>query len=179
MRKLRSRHAEGQTLVEFALVAPIFFAVVFGVIASGWLFFQSEAVSSAAQSGAREALVENFTATTGQTCEDPSSGVISVEAAAQHAASLIPVDTNALCGAIGETTACPNDNTLSCQELTQTAQNGTAQLTIYAEPNFTVPSYFVVDVSYQAHPFAPFVQQPISLTSQSILSAQGVATTDS
>jgi Flp pilus assembly protein TadG len=174
---MKTRRSNGQGMVEFALVAPIFFAMLFGVIASGWLFFQNEAVTSAAQSGARQALVEAYDANTGQMCEDPTaSSTISVQAAATHAATILPVDQAPLCGSATATVTCPNDSptpTKQCEELTQTADSGTMVITLYAAPSFTTPDFFEVKTSYVAHPFAPFSQKPMTLTATSILNSQG------
>jgi hypothetical protein len=53
------RHrSQGQTLVEFALVLPIFLLVVFAVIDGGRYIFLSSALSNAAREGARLGSVE-------------------------------------------------------------------------------------------------------------------------
>jgi len=48
----------GQTLVEFALVLPIFLALLFGVIDGGRLIYLNSVISQAAREGARLAAVE-------------------------------------------------------------------------------------------------------------------------
>lgn len=50
--------ARGQSLVEFALVFPIFAALLFGVIDGGRLIYLNTVVSQAAREGARVAAVE-------------------------------------------------------------------------------------------------------------------------
>jgi hypothetical protein len=52
----RSR-AWGQGMVEFALVAPLFFVMLFGVMEGAWLLFHNHQVSNAAREGARYAVV--------------------------------------------------------------------------------------------------------------------------
>ncbi len=54
----RDSEAGGQTLVEFALVLPIFLLVVFGLLDVGRLVFTNAALSQAAREGARLAAVE-------------------------------------------------------------------------------------------------------------------------
>lgn len=110
------RKPRGQSVVEFALVAPIFFALIWGIIAAGILFFQASAVNDAAQGAARAALVElSFTSGTttgspsGLSCSaaDPgesgstggSLGSRPIETAAQQAANIVPVDPDPLCEA--------------------------------------------------------------------------------
>ena len=49
--------SKGTTAVEFALVAPIFFFLVFGTIEFGWYFFVQHTIQSATRDGTRFALV--------------------------------------------------------------------------------------------------------------------------
>jgi Flp pilus assembly protein TadG len=59
--RLRRRHAArstGQSLVEFALVLPIFLLLLFGLIDGGRLVYQHTVLSQAAREGARLASVE-------------------------------------------------------------------------------------------------------------------------
>jgi Flp pilus assembly protein TadG len=52
------RSARGQSLVEFALVLPIFILLLFGLIDGGRLVYQHSVLSQAAREGARLASVE-------------------------------------------------------------------------------------------------------------------------
>ncbi len=54
----RSNRVAGQTLVEFALVLPVFVLVLFGVIDGGRLIYTNAALSQAAREGARLAATE-------------------------------------------------------------------------------------------------------------------------
>ncbi|MGI9579237.1 MAG: TadE/TadG family type IV pilus assembly protein [Microthrixaceae bacterium] len=58
----RERSA-GQALVEFALVAPMLFLVVLGIIEAGRFIFHSEILNNAAREGARYAIVHGADAT--------------------------------------------------------------------------------------------------------------------
>jgi Flp pilus assembly protein TadG len=50
----RERHrSRGAAAVEFALVFPLFVAVVFGMLEYGWYFFQQFGVATAVREGAR------------------------------------------------------------------------------------------------------------------------------
>ena len=49
--------ASGQAMVEFALVAPIFFLLLFGVIEGGRFIFYYETLNNATREGARYAIV--------------------------------------------------------------------------------------------------------------------------
>jgi Flp pilus assembly protein TadG len=53
----RGPRRDGQALVEFALVAPIFFLLLFGVIEGGRFILYYETLSNATREGARYAIV--------------------------------------------------------------------------------------------------------------------------
>src|ERR1017187_955533 len=82
-RALRSR--SGQSLVEFALVAPLFFLLVFGITDFGRLFFTQETLQFALREAGRYAV-------TGQHAPDPNnpgsnlSRVASIKATAKQKA---------------------------------------------------------------------------------------------
>jgi Flp pilus assembly protein TadG len=52
-RKRRFRHDRGATLVEFAIIAPVLFLLVFGIIEFGWAFGQHLDVRHGAREGSR------------------------------------------------------------------------------------------------------------------------------
>ncbi len=56
-RRTRRRRSGGQSLVEFALVVPIFLAVLFGIIDFGWLLYSRVTLINATREGARAAIV--------------------------------------------------------------------------------------------------------------------------
>ena len=56
-RRGRARHRRGQAMVEFALVAPMFFMVLFGIVEAGRFIFYYETLNSATREGARYAIV--------------------------------------------------------------------------------------------------------------------------
>lgn len=58
----RGASAKGQTLTEFALVAPLFFMVFFGIIVFGIAIFYQQQVTNAAREGARYASTHSATA---------------------------------------------------------------------------------------------------------------------
>ena len=51
------RHSLGQALVEFAIVAPVFFLVLFGIIEGGRFIYYYETLNSATRDAARYAIV--------------------------------------------------------------------------------------------------------------------------
>jgi hypothetical protein len=59
-RKHATKRGRGQALVEFALVAPIFVFVIFGLIEIGRAVFYQQVLDSAARDGARYGVVHGF-----------------------------------------------------------------------------------------------------------------------
>jgi hypothetical protein len=59
-RPLRKRRTRGQAMVEFALAAPIFFFLMFGLIELGRAVFYIQILDSAARDGARYGVVHGF-----------------------------------------------------------------------------------------------------------------------
>ena len=58
MRTLRHRKgARGQALPEFAIIAPLFFLLLFGIIEAGRFIYYYEVLSNATREGARYAIV--------------------------------------------------------------------------------------------------------------------------
>ena len=55
----------GQAMVEFALIAPLFFFLLFAIIEGGRFVFYYEMVSSATREGARYAIIHGYNAADG------------------------------------------------------------------------------------------------------------------
>ena len=70
----------GQALVEFAMVAPIFFLLLFGIIESGRFIFYYETLNNATREGARYAIV-NGANTIGCSTGDAAPGTTSCDPA--------------------------------------------------------------------------------------------------
>jgi hypothetical protein len=68
--RLTSRRSKGQTLVETALVLPVFFLILFGLIDGGRFVYTDSVMSQAAREGARLAAVE--APWIGKAASDPS-----------------------------------------------------------------------------------------------------------
>ncbi|HVC22148.1 MAG TPA: TadE/TadG family type IV pilus assembly protein [Candidatus Dormibacteraeota bacterium] len=169
------RRGSGQAVVEFALVAPIFFALVVGVVAAGYLFFQASAVADAAQGAAREAIVQTSVDNGTPPCEsgqDKDGDTVTIESAAQKAANILTVDQNTLCQQGSSTTAdtfCPGG---PADTLVQTAVTGDAQIKVCVGGSLSEPTQFSVEVTLIAHPLEPLLGTSIRLDSTSILDAQ-------
>ena len=56
------RNHKGSAAVEFALVAPVFFALLFAIIETGLMFFASQILETVAQESARQIMTGQFQA---------------------------------------------------------------------------------------------------------------------
>ncbi len=61
-RRLGNRNESGQAMVEFALVAPILFTILFAIVQFGIVFMNSVALTDAVRVGARKATVSRSAA---------------------------------------------------------------------------------------------------------------------
>ncbi len=76
-RSSRARHrSRAQAMVEFALVAPLFFILLFGIIEAGQFIFYYEMLNNATREGARYAIVNGANATLGCPTGPPATGSI-------------------------------------------------------------------------------------------------------
>jgi len=98
MTKRRRFRQSGQAMVEFALVAPIFFFLLFGIIEGGRFIFYYEMLNSATREGARYAIVHGSNSTcptgpmpAGQTnvCGADDTGTRVINAAKSAAVGLV------------------------------------------------------------------------------------------
>lgn len=53
----RKKREDGQAMVEFALILPIFLLILCGIIDFGWLFYNQLSLNNACREGARYAVV--------------------------------------------------------------------------------------------------------------------------
>jgi len=56
-RNCASRRSRGASAVEFALIMPLFFLLLFGIVDFGWYFFNQHTIQFATREGTRLALV--------------------------------------------------------------------------------------------------------------------------
>jgi Flp pilus assembly protein TadG len=100
--QIRRRPETGATLVEFALVAPVLFILLFGLISGCFLAYQNSALHDGATAGARSASIE-IPLENSSYCEVSSPS--SIIAAIAHASPLLAVNPAPLCaGSQGATT---------------------------------------------------------------------------
>ena len=73
---MRLRHEDGASAVEFALIAPLLFMLLFGIIGFGLAFLRVQSIRTAVREGGRVAAVGAPVATTQQKTISASSGYI-------------------------------------------------------------------------------------------------------
>jgi Flp pilus assembly protein TadG len=149
-----TRSERGQAVIEFAIIAPVAFMLLFGLIAGCFLFYQNSALHDGASAGSRAASIETSlvqqVGTTTTYCE--SGSPTTIEQAIATAAPALNVDTTAghvLCG-----TSTGTDAT-SITQLTQLNQTpGSATITVTCGGNCSAPSTVTVAVTYNAQGLA-------------------------
>ena len=151
----------GSALVEFALVAMLFFAMLFGIIDFGRAFYTYHFLSHAARSAARWAMVNGSDCNSDGSCNGTApmnNGPASETDVQNYVQGLVPTGIEAsqvvttACGVVGSKCAasppsCTNDNGPGC----------TVSVTVSYNFNFLVP-------------FVRSGTVPLSSTSQMIIS---------
>jgi Flp pilus assembly protein TadG len=137
----------GATLVEFALVAPLVFLVIFGLISGSYLAFQNASLHDGATAGGRMASIESSLVTQDAPNEYCESGTpTSIEKAVAGAAPLVKVNPNPLCA-----------TTSTATQLTQTPVAGDAAITVTCGGTCAAPTTATVTLTYKAQGIAaPF-----------------------
>jgi len=149
------RDDTGATLVEFALVAPLVFLLIFGLIGGCYLAFQNASLHDGATAGGRMASIETALLTQNDPAtEDPwpnnmlceSDKPMSIEAAVADAAPLVHVNMAPLCASNSNAT-----------ELTQTAVPGDVNITVKCGGTCAAPTSTTLLLNYSAKGIvAPF-----------------------
>jgi len=137
----------GQAVIEFAMVAPVAFLLLFGLIGSCWLFFQDSSLHNGATAGARAASIETSLVTAGtgayagQFCE---SGLPTpIEQAVAQAAPGLGVSTTAdpLCATAASAAAVT--------QLTQ-GSPGSVAITVTCAGGCATPTQVTVSLVFNA-----------------------------
>src|SRR5690349_8430431 len=92
------RRFRGQSMVEFALVAPMFFALILGTIELGRLMWVDHTLANATREGARYAMVHGAMATTPATDRDVQNVI---EGKSPGATNALSINTSGLGGEPG------------------------------------------------------------------------------
>jgi Flp pilus assembly protein TadG len=157
-RRLRAHRRDdtGATLVEFALVAPLVFLLIFGLIGGCYLAFQNAGLHDGATAGGRMASIEtNLLTQIDPATEQPwpnslwceSGKPTPIEVAVADAAPLVHVNMAPLCASNG-----------MADKLTQTPNvNGEVNITVTCIGGCATPTSTSVSLDYNAKGIvAPF-----------------------
>ncbi len=148
----------GATLVEFALVAPLVFLLIFGLISGSYLAFQNASLHDGATAGSRMASIESnlvVQEAPNQYCE--SGTPTSIEKAVSGAAPLVAINPNPLCATASTATT-----------LTQNPVAGDAYITVTCGGSCAAPTSTTVTLTYEAKGIAA----PFGLTYNMIATSQ-------
>jgi Flp pilus assembly protein TadG len=85
----RSGRSRGQAMAEFALVAPIFFFLLFGIIDFGRYVYYVQILNNAAREGARYAIVHGYNSLNRTGPPDDPNGAAVVAIVRQYATGVI------------------------------------------------------------------------------------------
>ena len=152
-RALRARaRSTGQAMVEFAIVAPIFFLMLFAIIDFGRYVYYVQVLNNAAREGARYAIVHGSNSfpssgppPAGMTSSDPSG------------ANVVAVVRNYATGVIGDSTVLQ----IQPSWLQSTGAPGGTNAR---------EQQVLVTVTYQFHSVIPVVPiPPVTITGESLL----------
>ena len=120
----RPTRDRGAVLVEFALIAPIFVTLVFGIISYGYMLSFRQAISQGASEGARAGAVWAASYATTQDADRIAAATAQVDSALSSygvtcAGSVLKQgSTTAGSCSIQTKTACPSDSSRSCAIVT-------------------------------------------------------------
>lgn len=110
MRAARRRRTSAQSMVEFALIAPMFFMLVFGTIELGRLMWIDHTLANATREGARYAMVHGSESTTPAT-QAAVAAVVTGKATGVNGP--ITVTGTNLGGDVGETVTISTSHTFN------------------------------------------------------------------
>jgi Flp pilus assembly protein TadG len=96
-RRAQGNDEAGATLVEFALVMPIVFMLIFGLIAGCYLAYQDSALHDGASAGSRMASIETKLVEQQNNLYCESGKPVSIETAVAQASPLLNVNPAPLC----------------------------------------------------------------------------------
>jgi Flp pilus assembly protein TadG len=160
----RRRRSRGQSLVEVALVLPLFVTLTLGTADGGRAFYYREAVSNAARQALRVAVSSSQQATGNTACSGKASGTASVSSTlpASSASAIVTIANAAALES--SSTGLPAGTAISGATLTVTwnclsskaAANATATST---DPASTASDSIDVKVSYPFTLITPMISK--------------------
>jgi hypothetical protein len=149
----------GQSLVEFALVIPVFFLLLFGLIDMGRFVYMNSTLSQAAREGARVAAVEaSWIGRTDPNCNQPGGPVCPADVSTFRAHVLEA--TNRMIAPFGSITDA--DLFTSCDSSGATPPGGSWTSQTCNGAGQSVGGFVSVRVVLEFNPVTPIVSQMFS-----------------
>jgi Flp pilus assembly protein TadG len=111
--QLRSRRERGTAAVEFAMIFPLFFVILYGIVTFSLIFVAQQNLTLAAEEGARAAL--NY-----QTATSTANALAARTAAACTAASNMVASLISKAKCVSSGTTCSYDAAMDCVNVTLT-----------------------------------------------------------
>lgn len=149
----RSRRAEGSSLVEFALVAMLFFMLMFGIIDIGRIFFVQMTIQNALRQAGRYAVTGNHLPGTNPQTGSPYTRVESIVQTAKQAAAGIDVNSIAVSSATGGSNSAGGPGDTVTVSLTTTIHLFTPMIGYFFGTGNTYT--FTAATTFKNEPFDP------------------------
>jgi Flp pilus assembly protein TadG len=151
-RRTLRRDEAGATLVEFALVAPVVFLMIFGLIGGCFLAYQNSAIHDGASAGSRMASIESPLIDPKTGCESTPN---TIATAIAQAAPLLTVNQDLLCA--------NSTNT----EMTQTQVDGDVNILVICGGSCASPATVEVQLTYRTKGLVAPIGLTYNLTAKS------------
>jgi Flp pilus assembly protein TadG len=142
----RRLHQRGTAAVEFAMIFPLLFMILYGIVTFSLIFVAQQNLTLAAEEGARAAL--NYQAATSTANALAARTTAACTAASNMVASLI---SSATCAS--SSTTCSYDATMDCVKVTLTYNYASSPLVPNIPlVNFALPASLVSSAMVQLNP---------------------------
>jgi hypothetical protein len=152
----------GQALAEFALIAPLFFLLLFGIIEAGRYIYYYETLNNATREGARYAIVNGERSLSGSTGPDDGTSSTSSDPTGDDVVEKV---RDSALGMIGSAVIVDR-----CWWYTQCAFKADPPVPGYGDGNFLRGATVTVRASYTYSSLIPLVPLPnITVTAESSL----------
>lgn len=151
----------GQAVLEFTLIAPVAFMLLFGIISACWLFYQASSLHDGASAGSRAAAIETSLVTKSGANYCESQTPVSIEQAIASAAPYLPVNMTQLCG------TSSNGQSSGVTQLTQTTNASKVNITVTCGGNCSAPTTLLVSLSFNAKGVAIPLKLSYTMTASS------------
>lgn len=149
------RKQRGVTAIEFAILFPVFFAILYGIIQFGMIFAAQQTLTLAAEEGARAALQYQYADGTpqGSLTARATAAQTACESMVGWLSSMQGVPSSTICKSVStSTTTCPNASMYCVTMSTSYPYASKPLIPTLALLNWVVPSYIGNTATVQIDP---------------------------